>query len=182
MGITPALAGKSESSRATTMICRDHPRVGGEKRLQCCKIDVRLGSPPRWRGKAWTNVEDGMPTGITPALAGKSRTEDLGDRVRRDHPRVGGEKCAAVVLSVDRRGSPPRWRGKAIRLHCGAFRAGITPALAGKRHSGRRCQSLQWDHPRVGGEKVFSSSMIWAMRGSPPRWRGKEGPKYHNRL
>ena len=49
--ITPAWAGKSQGHRADRGAEQDHPRMGGEKLLTCERIDFRLGSPPRGRGK-----------------------------------------------------------------------------------------------------------------------------------
>ena len=49
----------------------------------------------------------------------------------------------------------------------------ITPAWAGKMRTGRQCRGLGWDHPRVGGEKVYRPTADPNNRGSPPRGRGK---------
>ena len=51
VGITPAWAGKSNNQPATSGICRDHPRVGGEKHPMFRMICGCGGSPPRGRGK-----------------------------------------------------------------------------------------------------------------------------------
>ena len=75
--ITPAWAGKSMPGDGASGVKPDHPRVGGEK-LGCHEHDVlRLGSPPRGRGKA-ANVQGNLAqTRITPAWAGK--------RLKRSH-------------------------------------------------------------------------------------------------
>ena len=49
---------------------------------------------------------------ITPAWAGKSRTESFGITSNEDHPRVGGEKGHAYKNRLSGGGSPPRGRGK----------------------------------------------------------------------
>ena len=50
---------------------------------------------------------------ITPAWAGKRRNLPLLAFLRRDHPRVGGEKHIANFDDETGAGSPPRGRGKA---------------------------------------------------------------------
>ena len=51
---------------------RDHPRTGGEKMLPLRKHKVKLGSPPRGRGKGKDYATAETMQGITPAWAGKS--------------------------------------------------------------------------------------------------------------
>ena len=69
------------------------------------------------------------------------------------NPRVGGEKILEPSMGVGNFGSPPRWRGKAVkfRFTCGLQR--ITPAWAGKRTLHRFHRLACRDHPRMGGEK-----------------------------
>ena len=50
----------------------------------------------------------------------------------------------------------------------------ITPAYAGKRHSGFFQTALHQDHPRVCGEKMKCLKLSHRIRGSPPRMRGKD--------
>ena len=50
-GITPAWAGKSNTTECFNISTRDHPRVGGEKRLMVLVLRAVTGSPPRGRGK-----------------------------------------------------------------------------------------------------------------------------------
>ena len=54
--ITPAWAGKSLLQFHCFDLCRDHPRVGGEKRSDRLDYYYPQGSPPRGRGKV-----DGVP-------------------------------------------------------------------------------------------------------------------------
>ena len=70
--------------------------------------------------------------GITPAYAGKRAVPDDRCTDGQDHPRLCGEKAAVFVIGVDRLGSPPPMRGKAV-FQTNAFDVfGITPAYAGK--------------------------------------------------
>ena len=49
----------------------------------------------------------------------------------------------------------------------------ITPAYAGKSHSGATGVTRIKDHPRVCGEKPISAIIKKFVQGSPPRMRGK---------
>ena len=71
-GITPACAGKSYLSHKRFQLCRDHPRVCGEKNLDLSADMLRMGSPPRVRGK------------VVFFQSARRRLQD--------HPRVCGEK------------------------------------------------------------------------------------------
>ena len=70
---------------------------------------------------------------------------------------------------------PPRGRGKDLLLFYRLFAQRITPAWAGKRPLPSSGDTREWDHPRVGGEKLMSATALWYAVGSPPRRRGKAG-------
>ena len=70
--ITPACAGKSLSTRWTSLPYRDHPRVCGEKLAFSAFSARELGSPPRVRGKVLHSRFCYTLRRITPACAGKS--------------------------------------------------------------------------------------------------------------
>ena len=89
-------------------------------------------------------------------------------------PRVRGEKKHLSPEQREALGSPPRARGKGAVCFLAAWGLGITPACAGESSAPSRCSIPSRDHPRVRGEK---SRPFWApvaMRGSPPRARGKD--------
>ena len=94
--ITPALAGKSYVFGPFRPGSWDHPRVGGEKRFVRNRTQLRLGSPPRGRGKGRRIPGACCWRGITPAWAGKSMPGDGASGVKPDHPRVGGEKTKKI--------------------------------------------------------------------------------------
>ena len=71
-GITPAWAGKSCLYVLSRSSVRDHPRVGGEKKLILFVLRAVTGSPPRGRGKDTHKAAQAHREGITPAWAGKS--------------------------------------------------------------------------------------------------------------
>ena len=151
--ITPAWAGKSSSRHPCTGQARDHPRVGGEKFCRVRLCPMCQGSPPRGRGKVHLNQCHWLHPRITPAWAGKRRCTAACNGLCWDHPRVGGEKAPAAGHCSTDTGSPPRGRGKAVRLRYDTAAERITPAWAGKRPPAPRWVTLSRDHPRVGGEK-----------------------------
>ena len=127
--------------------------MGGEKHIANFNDETGTGSPPRGRGKVLTAGLYDLVDGITPAWAGKSRTESFGTTSSEDHPRVGGEKQRMPVRTDKRMGSPPRGRGKVSVEVVHNLLVGITPAWAGKR--------------------LLSMLGCAAFCGSPPRGRGK---------
>ena len=151
--ITPALAGKSYVFGPFRPGSWDHPRVGGEKRFVRNRTQLRLGSPPRGRGKEILSRKQNGGIRITPAWAGKSACAASARGGLKDHPRVGGEKFSTSWRTVPPPGSPPRGRGKECFPVLAALPDGITPAWAGKSSSPPWCRLQPRDHPRVGGEK-----------------------------
>ena len=95
--ITPAQAGKRCYLCASTKSSWDHPRTGGEKMLPLRKHKVKLGSPPRGRGKGKDYATAETMQGITPAWAGKSCPARCRSQSCGDHPRVGGEKLSGPM-------------------------------------------------------------------------------------
>ena len=112
---------------------------------------------------------------ITPAYAGKSPTAKQRGILRRDHPRVCGEKPLPDPERIFQLGSPPRMRGKAMNEGDLVPIYGITPAYAGKSAVLVRHAPPVQDHPRVCGEKCSSKLFVKELSGSPPRMRGKAG-------
>ena len=86
---------------------------------------------------------------------------------------MGGEKYLPCFNADGFVGSPPRWRGKAVKFRCTCGLQRITPAWAGKRFVTYNCGCGNKDHPRVGGEKTWRTTKAWRSGGSPPRGRGK---------
>ena len=115
-----------------------------------------------------------VSVGITPACAGKSRSQPRLPCTGRDHPRACGEKSISICAVWLDLGSPPRVRGKDTGFPPGALCHGITPACAGKSCT-CCCASIGGtDHPRVCEEKNFLLLMTSRRSGSPPRVRGKD--------
>ena len=91
----------------------------------------------------------------------------------RDHPRACGEKLGVTLLLWGFMGSPPRIRGKAPTRDRLSIVQRITPAHAGKSDTCPIRSGDSRDHPRACGEKLNCSLNGFAIRGSPPRMRGK---------
>ena len=132
LGITPAYAGKSLWSGSVRVWVWDHPRVCGEKCFAVLMVCIALGSPPRVRGKGILGAVNKAYIGITPAYAGKNSAHNMASVIRKDHPRVCGEKKRSRQGAPCVAGSPPRMRGKFIAVDRYQVALGITPAYAGK--------------------------------------------------
>ena len=131
--VSPAYAGKSGSFAAPICHFKDHPRVCGEKPMGRAGLFRATGSPPRMQGKGEYWMPKIGDQGITPAYAGKRLDVALAICLRRDHPRVCGEKGRRRLVDGRDLGSPPRMRGKVNNLQRWQTHTGITPAYAGKR-------------------------------------------------
>ena len=171
--ITPAYAGKSNRDQTILTTFEDHPRVCGEKDGRLDFSMLQKGSPPRVRGKAALWRVSRPLFRITPACAGKSAKAERTSRCSWDHPRVCGEKDLVSRQLHFSTGSPPRVRGKVSSCNLEALLMGITPACAGKRAAVVMPAVMNWDHPRVCGEKVLTMCWAYGKQGSPPRVRGK---------
>ena len=125
------------------------------------------------RGKVITGASPLRLTGITPAYAGKSTSLSATRWPKKDHPRVCGEKSSYRLKALPAAGSPPRMRGKVVRLCMATGLRRITPAYAGKRLPLQDYSLACWDHPRVCGEKCVKAQEVKTTKGSPPRVRGK---------
>ena len=110
--ITPACAGKSQLVKAFQRRSWDHPRVCGEKYRPSARLLIFGGSPPRVRGKVSVRAAWRPYHGITPACAGKSRSQPRLPCTGRDHPRACGEKLSTTSTDIHPAGSPPPVRGK----------------------------------------------------------------------
>ena len=154
LGITPAYAGKRGSGSLPRSCRRDHPRVCGEKISQTRRNLPLGGSPPRVRGKALLEKLLFRLCRITPARAGKRSRGPCFPAPGQDHPRACGEKQALALADIYEGGSPPRVRGKDCKYPWFQWRAGITPARAGKSSRYGLRDGPFWDHPRACGEKA----------------------------
>ena len=91
------------------------------------------------RGKDELHGADSTCWRITPAYAGKSCTRISACPIRRDHPRLCGEKVELLETLEFPVGSPPPMRGKEHLSRLSVKSSGITPAYAGKSAKIGRC-------------------------------------------
>ena len=173
--LIPAWAGKTlrgESSMTTT---EAHPRVGGENFVHSPHISKIRGSSPRGRGKpTGSPVRPSLP-GLIPAWAGKTGPRRVLWRVRRAHPRVGGENEHKTNPPKCCLGSSPRGRGKPRLGPLALAGLRLIPAWAGKTTTTHHTPSPSRAHPRVGGENARLGHSRERSGGSSPRGRGKQG-------
>ena len=151
----------------------DHPRRCGENFCDNFRHHPCRGSPPQVRGKPF---RIGIIIGnirITPAGAGKTKTDINADMNYRDHPRRCGENLSTVLKAKPTSGSPPQVRGKHVYHEDGTGIFRITPAGAGKTGFAFACAFLDEDHPRRCGENAGASRTVGCPTGSPPQVRGK---------
>ena len=69
--ITPACAGKRSVLLVVLFVCKDHPRLCGEKRQPKQKPRAVRGSPPLVRGKAFFCIGHRAAQGSPPLVRGK---------------------------------------------------------------------------------------------------------------
>ena len=125
------------------------------------------------RGKAQVYVGAGVTERITPAYAGKSVLACDLNYIAWDHPRLCGEKIFAKGVRCEGSGSPPPMRGKALYPTISKIKLGITPAYAGKSVSYEKLPSVNKDHPRLCGEKVFGLQVQITCSRITPAYAGK---------
>ena len=152
VGIIPACAGNTNSSRHRASRTRDHPRVCGEHPSLSYEDAMSLGSSPRVRGTRLVADGESVRQGIIPACAGNT--------------------IPTFWISRSRAGSSPRVRGTLADFGLQSVDSGIIPACAGNTHVCLPLREPFGDHPRVCGEH-YVSGCSFAMRvGSSPRVRG----------
>ena len=79
-----------------TAISPDHPRGCGENMQILSAQLVKLGSPPRMRGKPKVSKICFDEFRITPADAGKTAYVPIAYYNGKDHPRGCGENCPLI--------------------------------------------------------------------------------------
>ena len=131
-GLIPARAGKTYPHSSRIAAIRAHPRAGGENAGVRDRPGLRWGSSPRGRGKRGARGGRGAGHGLIPARAGKTGDVPSHRKVRRAHPRAGGENLRAAGLRAVVVGSSPRGRGKLLRHPRCDCTHGLIPARAGK--------------------------------------------------
>ena len=153
----------------------------GEKYRHGYRSGTQGGSPPHVRGKEHQPPTHDRCPGITPVCAGKSAAFPTFSSLKKDHPRMCGEKNIWVVDAITSTGSPPHVRGKALLNSSKNLFSRITPACAGKRLLQSFYDTRGWDHPRMCGEKADTAAACALCWGSPPHVRGKGFHRFRSR-
>ena len=158
IGIIPAYAGSTTSTRRPPTPCRDHPRIRGEHRFWGRFLDCLAGSSPHTRGALARRAGPGCRRRIIPAYAGSTRGGLFMFSGGGDHPRIRGEHIKSGFGAIKDGGSSPHTRGARSEE-----RIGVIPGL---------------DHPRIRGEhhetETSSPYFLWiipAYAGSTARRR-----------
>ena len=131
LGSSPRMRGAPQRLSASCLSRWDHPRVCGEHRPLMSSRMEELGSSPRMRGAPEKQVKQSFASGIIPAYAGSTWTNERQNRERRDHPRVCGEHAFVLTVPFSFTGSSPRMRGAPRRRESAASLRRIIPAYAG---------------------------------------------------
>ena len=160
LGIIPAYAGSTHPAIFARNGEGDHPRVCGEHRARRSAAPTNMGSSPRMRGAPrFLGVGCGL-SGIIPAYAGSTTWSSSGAARARDHPRVCGEHLEVRLAGSAREGSSPRMRGAPVGSQRGIPQWGIIPAYAGSTARRPSARPQGWDHPRVCGEHLVTSTVL----------------------
>ena len=152
-----------------------------------------VGSSPRGRGTLGVAVVPAADERFIPAWAGNAARRPCGRRRAPVHPRVGGERPAALCDALGVPGSSPRGRGTPRSSSSNTLIHRFIPAWAGNARPIRlptrtQCGSSPrgrgtlsgWHrdpinatvHPRVGGERHSLEHHALQHYGSSPRGRG----------
>ena len=170
----PACAGKTGAVGFCWSVAEEHPRVRGENtRIQRC-YQTKHGTSPRARGKLRDQSNFLPPRGNIPACAGKTGDSRVHDVRLEEHPRVRGENTGMTSTTHTAIGTSPRARGKRGRKRRGQSTVRNIPACAGKTPMSTPPRDPQWEHPRVRGENVDLTEMMFSHVGTSPRARGKQ--------
>ncbi len=148
-----------------------------------CGSSVRgRGSPPHARGRRWSRPRTRRRPRITPACAGKTKTDGRTQHDASDHPRMRGEDGVHAELALLHNGSPPHARGRLPTGRAVRVAERITPACAGKTGIYDLPQLPVADHPRMRGEDKLRLSVGAERGGSPPHARGRRAGRDANRV
>ena len=99
--ITPARAGKTDSTHGSAHTARDHPRSRGKDYIRRRMIPGCCGSPPLARERPGVSAGDVLYQGITPARAGKTGLRSPRLHSPWDHPRSRGKDSKRSLKNGD---------------------------------------------------------------------------------
>ena len=150
--ITPARAGKTDSTHGSAHTARDHPRSRGKDYIRRRMIPGCCGSPPLARERPGVSAGDVLYQGITPARAGKTGLRSPRLHSPWDHPRSRGKDTLSCTRTLLLLGSPPLARERPGYSSGATGTERITPARAGKTPRQPHEAAMFRDHPRSRGK------------------------------
>ena len=136
-------------------------------------ITSPVGSPPLARGRLPLSLIDVERVRLTPACAGKTKSNCEAVRYPQAHPRLRGEDCSASSTAFGDVGSPPLARGRLGLSLDETNVMGLTPACAGKTEHHHQSAPFFRAHPRLRGEDEPLTGSAQSELGSPPLARGR---------
>ena len=172
LGIIPARAGFTLSSRPLRTRAWDHPRSRGVYVLLSGRSGSGVGSSPLARGLLLFSLPVWVRIGIIPARAGFTAFEASADGKGTDHPRSRGVYAEQSVVPPCQMGSSPLARGLPDATAATPRTTGIIPARAGFTRTSRCEGRRRRDHPRSRGVYASSAERRPFCRGSSPLARG----------
>ena len=151
----------------------DHPRLRGVDRRRSGSRHGCAGSSPLTRGRLELQPIHARRARIIPAYAGSTLTIVHAPDVTWDHPRLRGVDLPKSAIARSSNGSSPLTRGRLRSSSDIGARPRIIPAYAGSTQWWSRCESFQWDHPRLRGVDQHPTKAVWSFDGSSPLTRGR---------
>ena len=101
MGLIPAHAGKTASTRSPPQAWKAHPRSRGENLLLSEAASGGVGSSPLTRGKPAAMISHSDAARLIPAHAGKTLVCEALSEYGGAHPRSRGENRRAHIRARD---------------------------------------------------------------------------------
>ena len=168
----PACAGNAGDRVPTAISTTVHPRVCGERYTTAVLSCFATGSSPRVRGTRQRSRREPRHVRFIPACAGNALFSGLPGHGKTVHPRVCGERASDAIYVGTSGGSSPRVRGTRKLRDGRSAGMRFIPACAGNASMLTSRRFVPAVHPRVCGERRYSSDFGRRGRGSSPRVRG----------
>ena len=178
---TPAGAGTASAGTRPATARTVHPRGRGDGPSFVPGPGAYPGSPPRARGRRSSGGACGSSSRFTPAGAGTAPVRPRRTGPRSVHPRGRGDGDAWSARELERRGSPPRARGRPLPSSGSRASSRFTPAGAGTARAGPARPGRTPVHPRGRGDGGWGCRVMLDAIGSPPRARGRPGRPHERR-
>ena len=140
--------------------------------MSCPLGAVGPGSSPHTRGAPRVLSSRRRRSRIIPAYAGSTSCAALLREAAKDHPRIRGEHCQAILHVSSLAGSSPHTRGARALTAAWMAPSRIIPAYAGSTMSSLPRTSRDTDHPRIRGEHEARPGRGSFVEGSSPHTRG----------